>query len=110
MRGIEWKLKEWRIHQACRQMCIGDDAKAEESGELADFSDQESLGACPKCRGFGRVIDIDYGIVMPDHSRTLEQGVVKPWLSGVSAECQEVAGDRVFQHGRGMCEAQGRFG
>jgi DNA topoisomerase-3 len=28
---------------------FGDDAKAEESGELADFSDQESLGACPKC-------------------------------------------------------------
>jgi DNA topoisomerase-3 len=28
---------------------FGDDAKAEESCELADFSDQESLGACPKC-------------------------------------------------------------
>ena len=30
---------------------FGDDRKAEESGELIDFSAQESLGACPKCGG-----------------------------------------------------------
>lgn len=28
---------------------FGDDKKGEESGELIDFSAQESLGACPKC-------------------------------------------------------------
>jgi DNA topoisomerase-3 len=28
---------------------FGDDKKGEESGELVDFSAQESLGACPKC-------------------------------------------------------------
>ena len=28
---------------------FGDDKKGEESGELIDFSEQESLGACPKC-------------------------------------------------------------
>jgi len=28
---------------------FGDDKKGEESGELIDFSKQESLGACPKC-------------------------------------------------------------
>ncbi|MCF8159679.1 MAG: DNA topoisomerase III [Polaromonas sp.] len=28
---------------------FGDDKKGEESGELIDFSDQTSLGACPKC-------------------------------------------------------------
>jgi len=28
---------------------FGDDKKSEESGELIDFSAQESLGACPKC-------------------------------------------------------------
>jgi len=30
---------------------FGDDKKAEESGELVDFSAQESLGTCPKCGG-----------------------------------------------------------
>jgi excinuclease ABC subunit A len=52
------------------------------------FSYNHPLGACPACRGFGRIIDIDYRLVMPDHSRTLKEGVVKPWLTGVSAECQ----------------------
>jgi DNA topoisomerase-3 len=28
---------------------FGDDKKAEDSGEIIDFSGQESLGACPKC-------------------------------------------------------------
>ena len=30
---------------------FGDDKKGEESGELVDFSAQQSLGACPKCGG-----------------------------------------------------------
>ncbi len=30
---------------------FGDDKKAEESGELVDFTGQESLGNCPKCGG-----------------------------------------------------------
>ena len=30
---------------------FGDDKKGEETGELVDFSSQESLGACPKCGG-----------------------------------------------------------
>ena len=30
---------------------FGDDKKGEESGELIDFSSQQSLGACPKCGG-----------------------------------------------------------
>lgn len=52
------------------------------------FSYNHPLGACPTCRGFGRIIDIDYNLVMPDHSLTLAQGAVKPWQTGVSAECQ----------------------
>ena len=31
------------------------------------FSFNSPLGACPKCRGFGRVIDIDYRLAVPDH-------------------------------------------
>jgi len=53
------------------------------------FSFNHPVGACPACRGFGRTISIDYELAMPDRGRTLAQGVVRPWLSGVSAECQE---------------------
>jgi excinuclease ABC subunit A len=53
------------------------------------FSFNHPVGACPACRGFGRIISIDYGLALPDRSRTLAQGVVKPWQSGMSAECQD---------------------
>ena len=47
------------------------------------------MGACPKCRGFGRVISIDYQLAIPDRSKTLAEGVVKPWQTGLGAECQD---------------------
>jgi excinuclease ABC subunit A len=52
------------------------------------FSFNHPIGACPTCKGFGRVISIDYNLAIPDRSRTLREGVVKPWLSGQGAECQ----------------------
>jgi excinuclease ABC subunit A len=53
------------------------------------FSFNHPLGACPTCKGFGRTIHIDYGLALPDCSLTLAGGAVKPWRSGVSAECQD---------------------
>jgi excinuclease ABC subunit A len=52
------------------------------------FSFNHPVGACPECRGFGRIISIDYDLAVPDRSRTLAEGVVKPWLTGQGAECQ----------------------
>lgn len=52
------------------------------------FSFNHPVGACPACKGFGRIIGIDYGLALPDRSRTLAQGVVKPWLTGHGTECQ----------------------
>jgi excinuclease ABC subunit A len=53
------------------------------------FSFNHPVGACPACRGFGRIITIDYNLALPDRSRTLAEGVVKPWLTGMSAECHD---------------------
>jgi excinuclease ABC subunit A len=53
------------------------------------FSYNHPLGACPHCRGFGRIISIDYQRALPDTTRTLAQGVVRPWQTGQSAECQQ---------------------
>jgi excinuclease ABC subunit A len=46
------------------------------------FSFNHPVGACPSCRGFGRVISIDYNLAVPDRSKTLSEGVVKPWMNG----------------------------
>jgi len=53
------------------------------------FSFNHPVGACPTSRGFGRIISIDYNLAIPDRSKTLAQGAIKPWQSGVSAECQD---------------------
>jgi excinuclease ABC subunit A len=44
----------------------------------ARFSFNSPIGACDTCRGFGRVIGIDYGLIVPDESKTLGDGAVKP--------------------------------
>ena len=53
------------------------------------FSYNHPIGACPACKGFGRIISIDYSLAVPDHTKTLAEGVVRPWRSGFSAECQD---------------------
>ncbi|MGH8047358.1 MAG: excinuclease ABC subunit UvrA, partial [Chthoniobacterales bacterium] len=53
------------------------------------FTFNNPLGACPECRGFGRIIGIDYGRVIPDHSLSIADGVIKPFQSGHSRECQD---------------------
>lgn len=52
------------------------------------FSFNSPIGACETCRGFGRIIGIDYGLVVPDESLTLKGGAIKPWQSKSYAECQ----------------------
>jgi excinuclease ABC subunit A len=52
------------------------------------FSFNSPLGACETCRGFGRVIGFDLGLVIPDESKTLREGAVKPWQTKSFAECQ----------------------
>jgi excinuclease ABC subunit A len=43
------------------------------------FSFNSPVGACETCRGFGRVIGVDYGLVVPDESKTLREGAIRPW-------------------------------
>ena len=53
------------------------------------FSFNSPIGACETCRGFGRVIGVDYGLVVPDESKSLADGAVKPWQTKSYSECQE---------------------
>ena len=52
------------------------------------FSFNNPVGACPSCRGFGRIVSIDYDLALPDRSKTLVGGVVKPWQTGHGLESQ----------------------
>jgi excinuclease ABC subunit A len=55
----------------------------------AMFSFNSPLGACEACRGFGRVIGVDFGLVVPDETKTLREGAVRPWQTASFKECQD---------------------
>jgi len=52
------------------------------------FSFNSPAGACPTCRGFGRTQGIDYGLVIPDESKSLADGAVRPWQTKAFRACQ----------------------
>ena len=54
----------------------------------SSFSFNSPIGACDTCRGFGRSIGVDYGLVIPDTSLSLREGAVKPWQTASYEECQ----------------------
>ena len=53
------------------------------------FSFNSAFGACDTCRGFGRVIGVDLGLVIPDHRKTLRNGAIKPMQTPAWQECQD---------------------
>lgn len=76
-----WKYSD-RLHCA--------DCNIEYTDPLpSSFSFNSPLGACEACRGFGRVIGIDFGLVIPDENKTLMEGAIKPWTTPSYKECQD---------------------
>ena len=53
------------------------------------FSFNSPIGACDTCRGFGRVIGIDYDLVVPDKTRTIAGGAIKPLRTKTYRESQD---------------------
>src|SRR5205807_2352696 len=49
------------------------------------FSYNNPVGACEGCRGFGRIIAVDWDKVVPDPERTLADNAIKAW-AGPSAD------------------------
>ena len=47
------------------------------------FSFNSPLGACPRCKGFGRILELDPALAIPDHSISLAQGAIRCWESEV---------------------------
>ena len=43
------------------------------------FSFNSPFGACPTCHGFGNVIELDMGLVVPDPSKSIQQDAIEPW-------------------------------
>ncbi len=53
------------------------------------FSFNSANGACTQCKGFGRVIGVDYGLVIPNDKLTLRAGAIKVMQTPAWQECQD---------------------
>jgi excinuclease ABC subunit A len=58
----------------CRQCAI-----AYEDPQPRLFSFNNPFGACPTCHGFGNIIELDMDLVVPDQSKSIQQGAIEPW-------------------------------
>ena len=52
---------------------------AYETPEPRLFSFNNPFGACPTCHGFGNIIELDMALVVPDPSKSVDQGAIEPW-------------------------------
>ncbi|UDF35566.1 UNVERIFIED_ORG: excinuclease ABC subunit UvrA [Shinella sp. XGS7] len=68
--------------------CPDSDLRYQEP-QPALFSFNSAMGACESCRGFGRVIGVDLGLVIPDEKKTLRGGAIKPMQTPAWKECQD---------------------
>ncbi|MBY0453765.1 MAG: excinuclease ABC subunit UvrA [Burkholderiaceae bacterium] len=53
------------------------------------FSFNSAVGACETCRGFGRVIGVDWGLVVPNAQLTLRAGAIKTIQTPAWKEAQD---------------------
>ncbi len=67
-----------RLRFSQRFECKNDGLRYEEP-EPRLFSFNNPYGACPRCQGFGNTIDFDLDLVIPDKSKTLNEGAIEPW-------------------------------
>ena len=49
----------------------------------ASFSFNSPLGMCPDCNGLGTRPEMDPELVVPDQRRTIRDGAVEPWATGM---------------------------
>jgi len=53
------------------------------------FSFNSPIGACPRCRGFGRVIEIDTRLAIPDPTRSIRDGAIKAFEGKIFGESRK---------------------
>ena len=76
-------------HQAAPLAQYAEGLRSPSTGKIfkkpvpALFSFNSPIGACPRCRGFGRIIEIDYRLVIPDSALSIEEGAIRAFQGPV---------------------------
>ncbi|PSL04056.1 excinuclease ABC subunit A [Haloactinopolyspora alba] len=65
--------------------CPHDELSFEEL-EPRSFSFNSPYGACPECAGLGNQMEVDPELVVPDPSRSIDDGALAPWGNAATSE------------------------
>jgi excinuclease ABC subunit A len=71
--------REPRVHLFSERFECQDCHIAYETPQPRLFSFNNPFGACPTCHGFGNIIELDLDLVVPDKTKTIQQGAIEPW-------------------------------
>ena len=66
--------------------CPNDHPLAVDELEPRSFSFNAPFGACPECHGLGTRMEVDPDLVVPDHSKSIDEGAITPWSSAHVSE------------------------
>jgi excinuclease ABC subunit A len=83
-----FRLSDWTACRFSKELHCAECDIEYRSPSAALFSFNNPVGACPACKGFGRVIGIDYHLAIPDRSLSIAEGAVKPWQTETGLESQ----------------------
>ena len=79
-KGVE-KERTYSEHMACHDCGL-----SFEELEPRSFSFNSPFGACPECSGIGTKLEVDFDLIIPDDSISINDGAIAPWSGGQSSE------------------------
>jgi excinuclease ABC subunit A len=75
------KERTYSEHMACHDCGL-----SFEELEPRSFSFNSPFGACPECSGIGTKLEVDFDLIIPDDSISINEGAIAPWAGGQSSE------------------------
>jgi excinuclease ABC subunit A len=77
--GAAWAVEAGRVYLFSERFECRACGIAYEDPQPRLFSFNNPFGACPTCHGFGNIIELDMGLVVPDQTKSIQQGAIEPW-------------------------------
>ena len=92
--GCGFGCGQARDSEGCLIAHLHEGLRSPEDGRVFDqpspsmFSFNSPIGACSQCKGFGRVIEINPELVVPDSNLSIREGAIRPFNGKVYGHCQ----------------------
>jgi excinuclease ABC subunit A len=77
--GAAWAVEAVGVHRFSERFECRACGITYEDPQPRLFSFNNPFGACPTCHGFGNIIELDMDLVVPDASKSINQGAIEPW-------------------------------